>query len=240
MPINVTTAPPSNPVAQLSLELPSGNVTGATAGKGWAFRCGGTVANHTLIVDSVARSGVTFTTGVARTDVTTGCSPAIANTVGFTFTLNPSALGLSPGAHTLQIRVTDDLGRTATSNTLSINYSLPSGPPTSILRALDGPSGPVTGPTTGRGWAYRCGGSIVTHELVVDDVVRSGVVFTTGIARPDEPPNCTPAISNLNGFTFTLNPSALGLSVGFHEVKVRVTDDLNRTALTNGMPIFVR
>jgi ELWxxDGT repeat protein len=120
VPVPRTPAPAPAPI-RLSLDRPSGVVQGTVMGNGWAFHCGSTIALYELLLDGAPVTGVTFTPGARRDDVPAifgGECPSVGGQTGFTFNLDSSRL--SGAVQNLQVRVTDDKGRTATTNGLPV------------------------------------------------------------------------------------------------------------------------
>jgi hypothetical protein len=117
----------------------------------------------------------------------------------------------------------------------------PPPPPTTgpMRLSLDAPSGIVQGTVAGRGWAFHCGATITSYELLLDGQAVAGVTFTPGARRDDVPAiyggEC-PSVGAQTGFAFTLDASRLSGAV--QNIQVRVTDDKGGIATTNGLPVW--
>src|SRR5207253_446518 len=106
---------PTGPI-RLSLDSPSGIVTSASNGRGFAFACAARIVSYELLIDAIVVPGVTFTATV-RSDVpavfASEC-PSVGDRTGFSFILDPARL--AGGVQNVQVRVTDSNGRIATTN----------------------------------------------------------------------------------------------------------------------------
>jgi len=96
----------------VSMEAPTGPVSGVVLGRGWAVQCGGDIERHQLIVNGSAWRDTRFSTHLPRPeiarDLPSGCVPA-DDRIGFEFDFDASRLG-SFGRHVVQIDVTNDQG----------------------------------------------------------------------------------------------------------------------------------
>lgn len=221
------------PLPALNLDGPPGDVSGMFTGWGWAYRCNGSIASYRLLVDGAETAGTPFTTGTQRPDVQAAFQsvcPSIPVGTGFTFELDSSTLTV--GTHVLRVRITDDLGRVAESNPLTVNVK------PFVALFLEGPAGDVSGVVTGWGLAFRCNGSIVSYQLLVDGVEATGTPFTAGFQRPDVQAgyqSVCPSVPLDTGFTFQLDSTKL--TAGTHLLRVRVIDHLGMAAESNTLTV---
>jgi hypothetical protein len=128
--VRVVVPPPIGGSTRVQLDGPRGVVSGMTAGGGWAFRCGGSIASYRLLVNG-APWAEPFATGGSRPDVANffrGECPAISDGTGFGFTLDTTML--QPGLNVLQVEATDDRGQVVRSNTVQVAVS--AHPPTTL------------------------------------------------------------------------------------------------------------
>jgi hypothetical protein len=164
--------------------------------------------------------------------------------VGFVFQVNPATLGLAPGEHTLQIRVTN--ARSASTNIPEnpIPFTLDSTPATPPKGAIETPAegAAITGTTTVKGYAYSPDLRILSLDVLIDGVTYGSAAY--GLSRPDicgsldGPPAACPNI----GFSYSLNPKSTSLPVspGSHTLTIRARDELGNFTVLPGVNITVK
>jgi alpha-tubulin suppressor-like RCC1 family protein len=181
----------------------------------------GTYASSVEVTLSAPNGAIRYTT-----DGTTPTTTSALYTAPLTFTLTTTlkATAFHPDY-------------TASAVTTAV-YTKSLGVPAKVY--LNEPSGNVDGTAMGWGWAYRCGGSIASREVVVDGVVRAAS-FTPGIEMPgvqaDEQAEC-PSVPLNVGYIFSFDSRTL--SFGTHTMKIRVVDDLGVTTDSNERTINVQ
>jgi hypothetical protein len=194
-----------------------------------------------LLVDGVARR--TVPVGLARPDLCRDITAFACPGIGFNLNVNSSALGLTPGAHTLQLRVTNSRGAVADVPESPMTVTLEAGQnrvPTGKLEApLDGAD--VSEDLEVRGWAHA-------PDLVVTgvDILIDGVTYAPGVYGLNRPDICTASPTNPSncprvGF-FGLIDTLTGyppLPNGAHQLQVRVRDETGRYTLIPETPLTI-
>jgi hypothetical protein len=226
---NVTYNPPFHPTS-----TPDGTITAPQPGAHVQdlLTISGTATDSTIL-----RSVDIFIDGVQRTRI--GLSGTRASWNAGTFNL-PS-LGLKPGDHTVQVRVTNAAGATSDVPSPAVAFTMDPGmaslPMVAIERPMAGAT--ITGNLTVSGYAYDADLRVSAVDTLIDGVTRG--VTSYGTSRTDicgplspAPPNC-PAVGFTGTFgTVEANPP---ISNGKHTLQVRVRDAMGRLIFYPDTPI---
>jgi len=198
---------------------------------GWAFRCDGSITSYSLLIDGQPTS-TPYVTGLPRSDVQSSYSwCASVGDPGFRFSLDTTQLSL--GAHTLQVRVSDEFGRTVDSNARQIHVQA------MVRSSLDYPSEPVVETLVATGWAFVCGQPITSHALLIDGspVPEAVVTVTTRADVAAAYRGQCPSVADEIGFELQL--SAEGLTTGDHYAQVQFSDATGAAHATNYISFVV-
>ena len=162
---------------------------------------------------------------------------------GWSVALNLASLGIQPGDHTLQVRVTNANAATIDYPNPALTFTMDPGqagaPVIVIEKPADGAN--VTGLLAVSGYAYEAGMRVSSVDTLIDGVTRA--ITNYGISRTDicgplnpAPPNC-PGI----GFSgsFSTVESNVPIPNGPHTVQVRVRDNNGRLFLYPATPLTV-
>jgi hypothetical protein len=212
-------------------------INGVIKGRGFVYEVDQdvSISRVDVLVDNTALSPATL--GENRRDV---CTPLRqANCVGFNFSVNPQSLGISPGAHKMQLQVTNSRGvmQRFPEKPISIDVQPATGnaPTAKIESPAEGAE--VSGITTVRGYAYVNDLRVVGLDILVDGVTFGRATLTTN--RTDVCDGLSPVPVNCPrvGWTFNLNTlsNSIPLPNGVHKLQVRVQDESFRfTVLPEG------
>jgi hypothetical protein len=241
----VTFFPPFNgsSTPQVLLERPAVNETvrGVMRVSGIAYEPGLAnlifVSRRDVFVDDVQRTNAP---AVTRTDYCATNPVPGCPTVGFQTDLDLGAMGLTPGKHSIRVRVTNTRG--VFKDTDAVSFNVDATPARLPKGALESPASgaEVAGTVQFRGYAYADDLRVTRVDLLIDGVTYPGGIY--GGARTDicgalpspTPPNC-PGI----GWTATLNTrtGSPPLPDGPHSVQLRVTDETGRLTLVPNQPV---
>jgi hypothetical protein len=218
------------------LESPSAGDTqkGVITGHGVVYDVDGEmgIRRVDVLVDGIASTRAVLRVvrpDVCATETLNGCPG-----VGFTFTLNPTLQGISPGEHSIQLRATNGRGviHTFPETPVTFRFEATEIAPTGRIEA-PAPGAEVSGNTTVRGYAFAPDVRIARVDILVDGVLFGRASY--GDVRNDVCGGLSPAPLNCPrvGFTFTLNTTRLDLplSNGRHSIAIRVQDEAGRSVV---------
>ncbi len=190
-----------------------------------------------IFVDGRALANTTA--AALRPDVCKGGQAACG---GYAVQIDLAGNGLTPGAHTIQVRVTNARGGftdfPAQPQAFTVDASTASPVVGKVELPLAGDS--VTGSLTVRGYAYATGVRISSADILIDGLTYAGGRY--GLTRTDIcgalpaplPPNC-PAV----GISATIDTTSTRqtLSDGTHTLQIRVRDALGRFTTFPDLPV---
>jgi len=196
------------------------------------------ISRRDVFIDDVER--IITTTVVSRPDYCAINPVPGCPSVGFQADLNLEPLGLTPGPHTMKIRVTNTRGAFKDSNV--VTFTVAAGQSRLPTGAIEAPAAGAELSGTAvdvHGYAYAADLRVSRVDLLIDGVTYPGITY--GASRPDicgplspAPPNC-PAV----GWTLTLNTRSgpVPLPDGPHSMQLRVMDETGRYTLLPAQPI---
>jgi Fungalysin metallopeptidase (M36)/Fungalysin/Thermolysin Propeptide Motif len=233
----------TTPEVILERPAPEDTVRGVLRISGIAYEPG--LANQIFIsrrdvfIDDVERA--VATTLVSRPDYCAINAVPGCPLVGFQADLNLEPLGLTPGSHSMRIRVTNT--RAAFKDSAPVTFNVDAGQSRLPKGAIEAPApgAELSGTSVDvHGYAYADDLRVNRVDLLIDGVTYPGITY--GVARPDicgplpapAPPNC-PAV----GWTLTLNTrsGSVPLPDGAHTMQLRVMDETGRFSLLPDQPI---
>mgnify|MGYP000045608829 CR=1 FL=1 len=248
---NFATAPPieflpgfgqgSLPEVLLESPAPGATAAGLIEVRGIATDSATFIGGATILIDGVYRAQAT--TGVSRPDICNTQRLPGCPFVGLSATLNAGALGLAPGRHTLQLRVTNTRGGFTDHPAEPVSFEVTGTDQTVPVGRIEAPADGATvrGNVTVTGFAYARGLRVNAVEVLMDDLVYGRAAY--GLQRADlcageasGAPNC-PGL----GFTFGLNTTAgvPTLTNGPHQLRLRLIDATGRFTLLPARTIVV-
>jgi hypothetical protein len=200
------------------------------------------VSRVDLLIDGESASHSPIS--VRRDDVCNGQSYYGCPFVGFSFTVNALTLGLTPGPHTLQVRVTNARGASANIPETPMDITIDPGPQALPQGKIEAPvdGATITATTTVKGYAYSPNVRVLGVDLLIDGVTWASPAYnqtrTDICASLDGPPPNCPAV----GFTYSLNPksTSMPLAPGTHTLAVRARDELGRFTMLPAITVTVR
>lgn len=243
---NVDTEPASLPVAAIETPSAGDELSGSAVIRGYAYAAGLQVSRVDLLIDGVTYPGISY--GAARPDVCDALPPPLpANcpNVGWSLTLNTrsGSLPLPDGAHSMQVRVLDQLGRYTLFPEEPVPFTVNNGPavyPTGAITSIL-PNDSLTGSVTVSGYAYSPSGRVTSVLVLVDGAAVAAAAY--GQPRPEE---CSslPDVGACPNIGFTYNLDTRTLTNGFHVLGVRITNDSGfgvtvPNQVRNGMNVLV-
>jgi pimeloyl-ACP methyl ester carboxylesterase len=147
---------------------------------GWAFTCGGTVTGYEVWVDGTARP-IPVTAAVSRPTVAARYRPecpGLPDTIGLSFTLDPAALELAVGVHTVKVYAHDSFGQTRITDEIAVTVTKPLYSPAVLAispSAVDEATSEMTFTLSGLGLGQ------ISSILLVDPL---GLPFTAAALAP--------------------------------------------------------
>jgi len=164
--------------------------------------------------------------------------------VGWDFTLDPNALRLSSGPHTVRLRAVNLRGGFTDIPENPVRFLIEDGEARKPVAVLEAPEAgtEITAPFTIRGYAHAPDLRVIAVEVLLDGLTIGRTQY--GLARAEicrdlspAPPNC-PAI----GFTLTVNPLGVPLPIpnGEHKLQLRVIDQTGRMTVFPEVVVSVR
>ncbi|MBI3471036.1 MAG: M36 family metallopeptidase, partial [Candidatus Solibacter usitatus] len=237
--------PPFNnsSVPELRLESPAAEerFKGVIPFRGVVYDSGTFISRMDVLIDGLpsGRLGA----GVPRPDV---CAPQPlpgCPFVGFSSTADAGALNLAPGAHIVQIRVTNARGAYKDFPEAPVTFHVDPGQSRLPSGKIEAPAegAEVTGRVPIRGYVLAQDLRVLALEVMVDGLTwgpatynqrRDDICTTPG---PAAPPNC-PFV----GFTYLLNTTGFPpVTNGRHTVQIRVRDETGRLTLVPDTPLAI-
>jgi hypothetical protein len=229
----------SSPVGKVERPAQAETVRGVLTVSGIAYDSDASISRVDVFIDGVERA-VTGAT-VSRPDFCAQQNVHNCPLVGYLTNLDVAALGLTPGAHQLRVRVT---------NTRGSFTDLPD-TPTFIVDPAPGrlPKGAIESPVSGatlsglvqfRGYAYFDDLIVRRVDLLIDGLTYPSASY--GLSRTDicnaipapKPPNC-----NNVGWTVTID-TRIGIPPfpdGAHSMQLRVQDETGRFTFLPDTPV---
>ncbi len=226
------------PTARIEAPVEGATVRDTITITGFAADTDLQISRVDLFIDGLAMTNTTAT--APRPDV---CRTAQAACGGFSVQLDLAGIGILPGKHTLQARVTNVRGGFQDFPDKPLAFTVEASATTSpVIGKVEAPvSGDaVTGTLNVRGYAYASGVRVSTIDTLIDGLTYPSSRY--GIARTDIcntltaplPLNC-PNV----GFTATVNTASTTqpLTDGAHSLQIRVRDAFGRFTLIPDQPI---
>ena len=232
-------SPSRLPVGKIEAPLDGDKVTGTVPVTGYVYAPDLRISNVTVLIDGLSYAPASLS--VTRTDVC-GALPAPAPPncprVGFQVSLNTASTGifLPNGAHKMQLRVQDSLGRISVLPDTPVNITVDNPDRAPSQGVLETPklADTLTGVINVKGFAYAPGGRVTSVQLLMDG--SSVGTLTYGGARPDACAGLADVTACPNiGFTGTLDTRRF--SNGPHVFGVGI---VNATGTGTTIPAFAR
>lgn len=181
-------SPSRLPVGKIEAPLDGANVSGTVVVTGYAYAPDLRISSVTVLVDGLSYTPATL--AVTRTDIC-GALPAPAPPncprIGFQVNLNTASTGvwLTNGAHKMQLRVQDSLGRITILPESPVNFIVNNADRAPSQGVLETPKlgDTLTGIIDLKGFAYAPGGRITSVQVLLDGSTVG--TLTYGGARPD-------------------------------------------------------
>jgi len=225
--VSGSSVPSGPPTVHIDTPAPSATVSGTVTVSGWAIdnatAVGTAISSVHVLVDGVTVGSATY--GVSRPDV---CSaypgrPSCPN-VGYTYSLNTSAL--TTGSHTITVSATDTDGTPDTgSSSITVTVSASAAVIPTVHIDAPAPGATISGAVTVSGWAINnastIGPAISSVHVLVDGVTTGTATY--GVSRTDV---CAAYPSRVGcpnvGYTYSLNTATL--ASGPHTIAILATD----------------
>ncbi|MBM3735282.1 MAG: hypothetical protein FJW39_05785 [Acidobacteria bacterium] len=232
--------PPSLPSGELTQPTAGQTVQSILSGRGTLASFNDGIRRADVLIDGGYRAGA----ALAINPRLPQCSGVPnMNCYDLTFDLDVNALGLSPGAHRIQLRVANFGGGFTDIPAEPVEFTVEPGEAAPPAGAVETPGGGETlrGAIPIRGWAAAGSLRVTAVDVLVDGLTVGRAVY--GAARPDvcdglnpRPVNC-PGV----GFTFTWNSASANLPFadGPHGLQIRVLDQTGRMTLLPETPVTI-
>ena len=212
------------PVGKIEAPLDGASVTGTVPVTGYVYAPDLRISSVTILIDGLSYAPATL--AVSRTDICSALpAPAPPNCprIGFQVNLNTASTGvwLPNGAHKMQLRVQDSLGRITVLPDTPVNFTVTNADRAPSQGVLETPKlgETLSGVINLTGYAYAPGGRVTSVQVLIDG--GSVGTLTYGGARPDACANLTDVTACPNiGFTGTFDtrrfpngPHVLGIGI---------------------------
>jgi len=226
------TGPTSTPQMRVETAVDGETFTGVMKIDGLVWDAGSSISRLEVLIDgrSVGSAGLAARPEICQTERLPGCP-----VVGFTAPLNLVGLGIQPGAHTLQFRVTNAAGAVLVYPETPYQFQVEPGagpvPVAAITRPTNGAA--VSGRVNVEGTAYLEGLALTAVDLLVDGLTIGratyGQASAAACAEVTAAPNCPRA-----GFNISWNTADILLPTldGQRKLSLRLTDQTGRVTLT--------
>ncbi len=247
-PVAFTIADGTSRVPKGAIESPASGdeLSGTVTVRGHAYADDLIVTRVDLLVDGITMSGTGY--GIARNDIcgtlTTPLPPNCPN-VGWTLSLNTRSGSppLPDGAHSMQLRVLDQLGRFTMLPDKPVPFTVKNGPQTFPAGAVTSvkPGDRLSGVVSVSGYAYSPGGRILAAFIVIDGTALTSGTY--GLPRPDD---CAtlPTVTACPNIGFNINFDTRTIPNGNHVLGVFLVNDAGLSIVIpnldrNGMNVVV-
>ena len=233
--------PQSNPRASIESPAPGQHVRNSLVVSGIRYDPALPVARMDLLIDGVPVSR--SASSMSRTDFCTDQNVIGCPYVGYLFSVNPITLGIKPGQHGLQVRVTNSRGAFNDIPGNPIPFTVDSYGPAPVTAALESPADGQTlsGTVAVRGYAYSADLRVSYVDLLIDGITYASPSLS--LSRTDvcnTLPSGTPGCPYV-GFSYNLNTrtGAFPLVNGDHFLWIRVRDELGNYTTFPEKPLKV-
>ena len=231
---------PSLPIVIVETPKAGDKVNSIMTLTGIAYDPKTTVSRVDILIDGINRGRAT--TGVTRTDYCAVNNVAGCPRVGFTANLDLKTLGVTPGQHTLALRVTNIRGGYQQFPESPIPFEMELGDVRLPYGKIEAPTAgtEVSGMVTIAGYAFADDLRILSVDTLIDGVTYGPTAY--GLARTDIC-NTLPTPRPLNcpspGFRYQFNSQTVApaLPNGRHSMQIRVRDELGRFTLIPDTPV---
>ena len=244
---NVDGTPSRLPVGKIEAPLDGDSVTGIIPVIGYVYALDLRISSVTILVDGLSYAPAALLS--SRTDVCSALpAPAPPNCprIGFLVTLNTASTGiwLPNGAHKMQLRVQDSLGRITVLPDTPVNFTVtnPDRAPSSGVLETPALGDTLSGIIDLKGFAYAPGGRVTSTVVLLDGSAVGTLAY--GGSRTDacaSLPDVT-ACPNI-GFTGTLDtrrfpngPHVLGVGI----TNATGTGTVIPALARNGMSVIIQ
>ncbi len=230
---------PSAPEGRLESPAPGDRVQGVITVRGVTFDAAKSITRVDVFIDGVARAvaGV----GLPRRDFCSQQQVRGCPNVGFQVHLNPAALGLAPGSHTVRLRATNARGAFSDFPDQPVPFQIDPGqsrlPNGRIEFPEDGME--VSGNVALRGYALADDLRVTAVDILVDGITYGRAVQNTernDICAGSASPHCPRP-----GFTFNLITTSTSppIANGRHRLAARALDEVGRYTIIAEITIVV-
>ncbi len=159
--------------------------------------------------------------------------------IGFTTNLDMNALGIKPGAHSLQLRASNFQG--GFTDSALVNFEVEAAAPALVTGRIETPAdgAEITGQTIFRGWVHAGPVRVTAVDSLIDGISNGTAAY--GQPRPDVCTGLTPLPVNCPGvgFQYLFDP-ILGIQTvapGRHTLQFRVREESGRLTVFPETPI---